>query len=200
MKKKLATITILTLFTYLFVCSNIVYATSENSSLEELLPSSEDISHGFQNKQLQNVTLNEDGFREGISVNYNVTLDDHAIMELHIKIYKFSGTETAFNYYNKTITEIESTQIYDEVEIPSAFAIITFEDADVGTSWLISDNIVTNVEVVNDYTFEDTEEMLTYYTQLELDIIPEFQSWILISIYVISTISVIIIKKKTLTQ
>ena len=90
----------------------------------------------------------------------------------------------------------ESTQIYDEVDIPSAFAIITFEDADVGTSWILLDNFVSNIEVVNDYTFEDTEEMLVYYTELELDIIPEFQSWILMGIFVIATFCAVIIKKK----
>jgi hypothetical protein len=198
MAKKLAKLSILIFFTSLILCSNLVYATSgDSSTLDELFPSSQDISHGFRNQEYQNLTLPQNGFTEGRSVSYTRLLDNQVRMQLHIRIYKFSGTETAYNYYNKTITEIQSNQIYDEIEIPSAFAIITFEDADVANSWFLSENLVTNVEVINDYTLEDTEEMLVYYTQLELNIIPEFQSWITIPFFIIIVIAILIKKKLT---
>lgn len=201
MEKKIAKLSILIFFTSLIVCSNLVYATSgDSSTLDELFPPSQDISHGFRNEEIQNETLNENGFIEGRSVSYTRLLDNYVMMQLHIRVYKFSSTETAYNYYNKTINEIKSNQIYDEIEIPSAFAIITNEDAEVGSSWLLLNTIVSNIEVINEYTLEDTQEMLVYYTQLGLDNIPEFQQLTLILIFVTVSISTIIMKKKLLFQ
>ena len=78
---------------------------------------------------------------------------------------------------------------------PSAFAIIEETRAEIANSWTVANNIVMNLEVYNDWD-EDTEELLVTYTQLEMDIIPEFPSWTIVPILLIATLSVIIIKKK----
>ena len=57
-------------------------------------------------------------------------------------------------------------------------------------------DLVFNIEIINEANFEDTEEMIVYYTELELDAIPEFQSLALILIFVIATISTILLKRK----
>ena len=123
--QKIVKLSILILLISFTTCSHLVYATSNDSSpLDEFLISSDDISHGFYNKEYQDETLTEEGFIDGRSVNYNRLFDNIVIMELHIRVYRFSSTEDAYDYYNKTIEEIKSNQYYYEIEIPSAFTII----------------------------------------------------------------------------
>ena len=198
-KKIITTLTIcicLTLFS-----SEIAYATADNTSdLDELLPSRDDIPDQFREVEYKDETLNDNDFLEGRSNTYSRLLENHVIISLQFKIYKFSDSESANSYFNKIVNEIKSNggyreSDYTEIEIPSAFAIIEESRAEIGNSWTVANNIVMNLEVYNDWD-EDTEELLTTYTQLELNIIPEFPSWIIVPLFIIATLSVILTKKK----
>ena len=196
--KKIASI-IIVLFCFSIFMSGIVFASSDNSSLlDELLPSREDIPDQFRNVNYKNEILNEDGFLEGRSNSYDRIFEDYVIISLRFKVYKFSNSESADSYFNKKINEIELQGNYFEVEIPNAFAVITENGFDLGNSWCVEDDLVFNVEVFNDWTPEDTEDMLVSYTLLELGIIPEFPLWFILPIFLVTTIVTILAKKRLL--
>ncbi len=179
------------------ISSSIVFASSENPSpLDELFPLNDDISHGFHNEEYNDEDLDEDDFDEGRSKSYTRLFDNHVIMSLHFKIYKFSSSEAADIFYVNKVEAIKSTVGYTEVNIPSAFAVIEYDDSELGNSWSVMNDMVFNVEIVNDWNSEETEEMLIYYTHLELDAIPEFPSWIILPIVFTATLAIAIYRKR----
>ena len=198
-KKILTTLTILICLT--LFSSQTAFATSNNTSdLDEFLPSREDIEDQFHEVEYQNLTLNENNFLEGKSVTYSRLYDNDVIISLQFNIYLFSNTESANTYYDKIVNQVKTDGgyrdvVYTEIEIPSAFAIIEDDRAEIANSWSVSNNIVMNLEVYNDWN-EDTEQLLITYTQLEMDIIPEFPSWTAIPLFLIATVTAIIIRKK----
>ncbi|TRZ47975.1 MAG: hypothetical protein D4S01_11245 [Dehalococcoidia bacterium] len=199
-KKILTTLIICTCLTLSSL--EIAYATADNTSaLDELLPSREDIPDQFRTVEYQDETLDEDDFIEGRSVTYSRSFESQVILSLQFTVYEFEDSESAKAYIDKIVDEIVTNDGYreqlgyTEVEIPSAFAIIEEDRAETGNSWSAANDIVMNLEVYNNWD-EDTEELLTTYTQLELSIIPEFPSWIILPLFIIATLSVILIKKK----
>ena len=179
--------------------SGIAFASSDNSSLlDELLPSREDIPDEFRNVNYKNEILNEDGFLEGRSNSYDRPFENYVIMSLRFRVYKFSNSESANNYFNKKVAEIILEGSYTEVETLSAFAVIIENGFEIGTSWNVINDLVFNVEVYNDWTTENTEEMLVTYTLLEDSIIPEFPSWVILPMFLVSAIITILVKKRFL--
>lgn len=179
--------------------SQTAFATT-TSELDELLPSREQIPAQFHEVETENLNLNEDNFVEGRSITYGRLFENHLIMSLQFNVYEFTDNQSANAYYNKTVNEMKTHGGYlgfgyVEVEIPSAFAIIEEDQAEIANSWSVANNFVMNLEVFNDWD-EDTEELLVTYTQLEMNIIPEFPTWTALPIFIIATLTAITIKKQ----
>ena len=172
----------------------------DTSTLDSFLPSRDDIPAEFRTGGYDEEDLNEDGFEEGRSNWFYRMFDDRIVMNLTFRVYKFSNSEFANSFYNKVVDEIKSIGGYNEIIIPSAFAVIHENIVDIGNSWSVENDIVFNFEIFNDLSSENTEDILVEYTILGVSIIPEFPSWIIFPLFVMVTVVGMICRGKILEK
>lgn len=168
-----------------------------SKSLDELLPAREDIPTEWWTGGSSNKTLTEAGFVEGKSAFYYKDFGEFSAMEVTFFVYRFSNASTAEAYCNKEINKIKSEGGYTEVSIAGVFAVLydwgTEED---GISWGVISNIVFKVNVYNDYIFEDPTDELIEFTNLEISIIPELPSFLILPLFMMATLLAAIVYKR----
>ena len=193
-------IEIVTLFTLIavIIASVLPFARAEElitTPLDELLPSREDIPTEYRTGSSENLTLTDPGFIEGKEVNY-VKLGVGYTIDLHVsfQVYRFSDIDSANTYYYKKVNDIKSEGGYTEVLIPGAFAATyPYGRAD---SWGVISNIVFSVRLFSEYSWEDMTKELKDFTNQEASIVPEFSSFLVSPLFMISTLLAVIVYRR----
>ena len=152
-------------------------------------------------------TLSEPGFEEGKAVGYYKRFFDHRDMFVEFYVYRFLNVSSAEAYCTREINQIKSEGGYTEVSISGAFAVTYYYDTqEIGVSWGVINNIVFKVEVITGQIMEDPTDQLVDFTLLErfhileVGIIPEFSSFIILPLFMIATLLVIIIGGRKLSS
>ena len=148
-------------------------------------------------------TLSEPGFVEGRAVGYYKRFFAHSDMSVEFYVYRFSNVSSAEAYCSREINQIKSEGGYTEVSISGAFAVVyDYGTQEIGVSWGVINNIVFKVGVYTDHIVEDPTDQLVDFTLLErerileIGIIPEFPSFIILPIFMMATLLAIIISRR----
>jgi len=149
-------------------------------------------------------TLNEPGFVEGRAVQYYKRFFGGSDMSVEFYVYRFTNVSSAEMYCNREINQIKSEGGYTEVSISGSFAVTyDYDTQETGVSWGFINNIVFKVEVLTIHIVEDPTDQLVEFTVLECErilemvIIPEFPSFIILPLFMIATtLSIIIGRRK----
>ena len=149
-------------------------------------------------------TLMEPGFEEGKARAFYKRFYLYSDMSVEFYVYRFSNISSAEEYFNKEINQIKSEGDYTEVSIYNAFGVkFNYDIQEVGVSWGFINNIVFKVEVITDGIVEDPTDQLIEFTLLqrfhilECGIISEFSFYIILPLFMITTLlTIIIIKRK----
>jgi len=169
--------------------------------LDELLPSRDDIPSEWWTGGSWNVTLSESGFVEGKAVGYYKEFGEYSEMDVDFCVYRFSNVSSAEAYCDKEINQIKSGGGYTEISILGAFAVVyDYGTEEEGMSWGVINNIVYKVEVYNDYILEDPTDELVSFTNLEMDIIPEFPSFLILPLFMTATLIAVIVYRRHLKK
>ena len=146
-------------------------------------------------------TLSELGFEEGKAVQFYKRFFAYSDMSAEFYVYRFSNVSSAEAYCSREINQIKSNGRYTEVSISGAFGA-TYNTLEKGVSWGVVNNIVFKVEIIPEAILEDPTDQLIDFTLLELEhileigIIPEFPSFIIVPLFMIATLLAIIISRK----
>ncbi len=147
--------------------------------------------------------LSEPGFVEGRAVQYYKRFFGYSDMSVEFYVYRFSNVISAEEYCNREINQIKSEGGYTEVSISGSFAVVyDYDTQETGVSWGVINNIVFKVEVFTDHIVEDPTDQLVEFTFLErarileIGIIPEFPSFIILPLLMIATLLSIIIGRR----
>lgn len=148
-------------------------------------------------------TLSEPGFVEGRAVGFYKRFFAHSDMSVEFYVYRFSNVSSAEAYCSREINQIKSEGGYTEVSISGAFAVVyDYDTQEIGVSWGVINNIVFKVGVYTDHIVEDPTDQLVDFTLLErerileIGIIPEFPSFIILPIFMMATLLAIIISRR----
>jgi len=190
-----------TMLVLLFVGLLLPLAKAEDdlitAPLDELLPSREDIPSEWETGGLSNATLDEPGFVEGKTVWYFKDFGGSSAMDVDFYVYRFSDMNNATTYYDKEVDEIKSDGGYTEVEIPDAFAVVyDWGIGEQAVSWGVESNVVFKVEIWNNYESEDPADELITFTTLEKTIIPEFPSFLILPLFMTTTLLVAVLYRR----
>jgi hypothetical protein len=150
------------------------------------------------------LVINEPGFVEGKAEGFYKRFYAYSDMSVEFYVYRFSNVSSAEAYCSKEINQIKSEGGYTEVPISNAFAVVyDYDTQEIGISWGVIYNIVFKVGVYTAQIVEDPTDQLVSFTILEhgniLDvatIIPEFPSWVFLPLFMVATLSVIIINRR----
>ena len=138
-------------------------------SLDEMLPTRNDISTEWSTGSTENLTLQEEGFIEGKQVSYYKVLSSisGAGIDADFYVRRFSNSDTAKIFYDKIVNKIKSEGGYKEISITDCFAFTTdmgIEES--GESLCTKSNIVYGVYVYTDYIGESPNDDVRDFTNL----------------------------------
>ncbi|UCD26565.1 MAG: hypothetical protein JSV75_00015 [Candidatus Bathyarchaeota archaeon] len=181
--------------------------------LEELLPP-EDLPspnpYEWEFKTLVNSTLGALGFVEGRKATYTQTLFQVAEKDVYFYVYRFIDGDSAKTYYDNQVDAMRAAMQgvnATELAIPGAFAILYEYDLEQeATSLGYLSNIVFKIYLYNDFrdgfwvfprdALRTAPNELTFFTNLQTSIIPEFPTFILFPLLMIATLLVVVFFKR----
>jgi hypothetical protein len=181
--------------------------------LEELLPP-EDLPSPNPYEWIFSVTVNttlgELGFVEGRKATYFQTLFNAAEKAVYFYVYRFIDGDSAKAYHDNQVDAMRvATQGLNttELAIPGAFAILyNYDLEEEAISLGYVSNIVFKIYLYNDFrtgfwvepkdALRTAADELTFFTNLQTSIIPEFPTFILFPVFMIATLLVVVFLKR----
>ena len=213
MLNKVISITMLLLLVFSVLLPIVKAEEMITSSLDELLPPiiynpGHDPTYPLQEPECYygnswSETLNEPGFIEGKATQFYKRFFGYSDMSVEFYVYRFSNMSSAEAYCNREIDQIISNGAFTEISISGLFAVkYDYGTQQVGFSWGFVKNIVFSVKVYTINIVEDPTDQLIDFTLLEheqilkANIIPEFQSSIMLLLTIIIGIVIVTIYRK----
>lgn len=150
------------------------------------------------------------GFVEGRKAQYSQTLFNVAEKILYFFVYRFIDGDSAKTYHDNQVDAMrEVAQGIDatELTIPGSFAMLySYPLEEEATSLGYVSNIVFKIYYYNDFhwgfwvvpsdALRHAEVELTFFTNLQTSIIPEFPTFILFPLFMIATLIVVVFFKR----